>query len=300
MNIRDVDLNLLRVFDAVLREKSVTVAAAKLELTQPAVSNALARLRRMLDDALFVRTPEGMRPTPFAQGLADPVRQALGLVETALRRQAGFDPATSARTFRFHMSDIGEMVFLPTLIERLQRAAPGVKVEVKPLALEEIADALASGTLDLAMGALPGLAGLVHTKSLLRDPYVCLVRAGHPLAGRRLTERQFAGLALALVSSPGSGHRAVEDALAKHGLTGRIALRVPHFTVVPVVLERTDLALTIPERVAEVYEKGGRFRSLKLPFEIPAADVGIHWHERFGRDPGNMWMRSLLVELFAD
>ena len=300
MNIRDVDLNLLRVFDAVLREKSVTAAAARLDLTQPAVSNALARLRRMLDDALFVRTAEGMRPTPYAQGLADPVRQALGLVETALARPAGFEPATSVRTFRFHMSDIGEMVFLPALVERLQRVAPGVRVEVTPLALEEITDALASGALDLAVGALPGLAGLVRTRSLLRDPYVCLMRAGHPLAGRRLTERQFAGVSFALVSSLGGGHRVVEEALAKHGLTGRIALRVPHFTVVPVVLERTDLVLTIPERVARVYERGGRFKSARPPIPIPPADVGIHWHERFERDPGNVWMRELLVELFAD
>src|SRR5688572_9854037 len=174
MNIGDVDLNLLRVFDAVLRDRSVTAAAARLDLTQPAVSNALARLRRMLDDALFVRTAEGMRPTPYAQGLADPVRQALGLVETALARPAGFEPATSVRTFRFHMSDIGEMVFLPALVERLQRVAPGVRVEVTPLALEEITDALASGALDLAVGALPGLAGLVRTRNLLQDPYVCL------------------------------------------------------------------------------------------------------------------------------
>lgn len=300
MNVNDVDLNLLRVFDAVLRDKSVTAAAARLGLTQPAVSNALARLRRLLDDALFVRTPAGMHPTPFAQGLADPVRQALGLVETALARQSGFDPATSGRTFRFHMSDIGEMVFLPALVERLRRVAPAVRVEATALALDEITDALAAGTLDLAVGSLPGLARPVCTHVLFRDVYVCMMRADHPAIGRSLSQRQFAEVSHALVSSLGGGHRVVEDTLARHGLTGKIALRVPHFTVVPMVLSRTDLVLTIPGRVAKIYEQDGPFKSLKLPLPIPPADVGIHWHERFERDPGNRWLRELMVELFAD
>src|SRR5262245_26518300 len=237
MNIQEVDLNLLRVFDAVLRDGSVTGAATRLGLTQPAVSNSLARLRRMLDDALFVRTQTGMLPTPYAQGLAEPVRQALALVENALALHAGFDPATSRRVFRLHMSDIGEMVFLPRLLERVQRAAPGVRIEATALPLGEINGALAAGALDLAVGALPGLEG-VRSRLLLQDPYVCMMRAGHPLAGRRLTPRQFAEVSIVLVSSAGGGHRVVEEAFERHGLTERIALRVPHYTVVPMVLER--------------------------------------------------------------
>ncbi|HKA46397.1 MAG TPA: LysR family transcriptional regulator [Burkholderiales bacterium] len=300
MNVQDVDLNLLRVFDTVLRDRSVTLAAARLGLTQPAVSNSLARLRRLLGDALFVRTPDGMRPTPIAQDLADPIRQALGLVETALARNSGFDPAGSTRTFRFHMSDIGEMVFLPALVERLRRVAPGVRVEATALALEEITDALGAGTLDLAVGALPGLTRPIRTHLLFRDAYVCMTRADHPAIGRTLSQRQFSAVSHALVSSPGGGHRVVEDTLAEHGLTGKIALRVPHFTVVPMVLARTDLVLTVPGRAAKILEQDGRLKSLKLPVPMPKADVGIHWHERFERDPGNTWLRELMVQLFAD
>src|SRR3954449_924435 len=157
VNIQDVDLNLLRVFDAVLRERAVTAAAARLGLTQPAVSNALARLRAVFGDALFVRTPAGMEPTPFARGVAEPVRQALALLESALSHGPGFEPATATRPFRFYMSDVGQVEFLPPLVERVQRMAPGVKLEAVALDIEAIAAALGSGALDVAVGFLPSL-----------------------------------------------------------------------------------------------------------------------------------------------
>src|SRR6059058_1511154 len=157
MNVRDVDLNLLRVFEAVLRERGVTPAAAGLGLTQPAVSNALARLRGLLGDPLFVRTPNGMDATPFARELAEPVRQALALLDAALAHGPGFDPASATRAFRFYMSDLGLIEFLPPLIERVEARAPGVRLEAVALDVEDIAGALASGTLDLAVGFLPAL-----------------------------------------------------------------------------------------------------------------------------------------------
>src|SRR3954467_14601932 len=157
MNLQDVDLNLLRVFDAVLHAGGVTPAAARLGLTQPAVSNALARLRGVFNDALFVRTPGGMDATPFARQLAEPVRQALALLDSALAHGPGFDPATTTRAFRFYMSDLGQIEFLPPLIERVQKAAPGVRLEAVALEVEDIGAALAAGTLDLAVGFLPGL-----------------------------------------------------------------------------------------------------------------------------------------------
>src|SRR5215831_18920813 len=152
MNVHDLDLNLLRVFDAVLREKSVTAAAAGLRLTQPAVSNALARLRALFEDALFVRTSAGMDATPFACELAEPVRQALALLESALAHGPGFDPATSTRAFRFYMSDLGQIEFLPPLVERALRLAPSVRLEAVALEVEDISEALAAGALDLAVG----------------------------------------------------------------------------------------------------------------------------------------------------
>src|ERR1043165_9632176 len=156
MNVQDVDLNLLRVFDAVLRERGVTPAAARLGLTQPAVSNALARLRALFEDPLFLRTPGGMDATPFARELAGPVRQALALLESALAHGPGFDPATSTRAFRFYMSDLGQIEFLPPLIERVQRRAPGVRLGASRVDVEDIGAALAAGAPGLAVGFLPG------------------------------------------------------------------------------------------------------------------------------------------------
>jgi DNA-binding transcriptional LysR family regulator len=296
MNVQDIDLNLLRVFDAVLHEKGVTPAAARLGLTQPAVSNALARLRKLFDDALFVRTPRGVDATPFARELAEPVRQALALLESALAHGPGFDPATSTRAFRFYMSDLGQVEFLPPLVERVQRSAPGVRLEAVALEVDDIADALAAGALDLAIGFLPGLGAPVRRQALFRDPYLCLMRADHPVT--TLTKKRFLEASHALVIYRG-GHRVIEEALERAGLARRIALRVPHFTVVPMVLERTDLILTLPARVARVFERRGKLKALPPPVPIPPAEVAVHWHERFEPDPGNRWLRELFVELYS-
>jgi DNA-binding transcriptional LysR family regulator len=297
MNVADVDLNLLRVFDAVLHEGSVTAAAARLGLTQPAVSNALARLRSLLGDPLFVRSASGMEPTPFARGVAEPVRQALALLETALAHGPGFEPATATRTFRFYMSDVGQVEFLPPLVERVQRIAPSVKLEAPAVDIDDISDALSSGALDVAVGFLPGLGPPIARRALFRDPYVCLMRADHPI--ERLTKKRFLEATHALVTYRAGGHRVIEEALERAGAGPRIALRVPHFTVVPMVLERTDLILTLPARVARVYESRGRFKSLPPPIPIPPAEVAVHWHERFDGDPGNRWLRDQLVDLLA-
>src|SRR5688572_23528882 len=151
MNVQALDLNLLRVLDAVLHEGGVTPAAARLGLTQPAVSNALARLRRVFGDPLFVRSAAGMDATPFARELAEPVRQALALLESALAHGPGFDPATSTRAFRFYMSDLGQIEFLPPLVERVHRDAPGVRLEAVALEVDDIGDGLAVGALDVRL-----------------------------------------------------------------------------------------------------------------------------------------------------
>ena len=296
MNVRDVDLNLLRVFDAVLREKGVTPAAVGLGLTQPAVSNALSRLRGVFGDPLFVRTASGMDPTPFARELAEPVRQALALLESALAHGPGFDPAGATRAFRFYMSDLGQIEFLPPLLERVQKHAPGVRLEAVALEVEDIAAALAAGSLDLAVGFLPGLGAPVRRRPLFRDPYLCLMRADHPI--KSLTKKKFSEASHALVSYRG-GHRVIEEALERAGLARKIALRVPHFTVVPMVLERTDLILTLPARVAHVFERRGKLKALPPPVAIPPAEVAVHWHERFEADQGNRWLREQVIELFA-
>ena len=298
MNIGDIDLNLLRVFDAILRESSVTVAGTRLGLSQPAMSNALGRLRRIFNDPLFVRTPHGMHPTTTAQQLAEPVRQALDLIRVTLARHAGFDPARSERLFRIHMSDVGEMVFLPPLLERLKGAAPGVQLETVTLSEKGVSEALDSGAIDLAVGYLPGLKGGINQKKLFRDRYVCMMRADHPAIGASLSLAQFLAAAHVLVSS-GAGHPIVANMFAERGLNDRIAVRVPHYTVVPMILERTDLLAVVPANVAAIFVKSGRFKVLRLPVEIPGFEVRIHWHELVDQDPAGRWLRGLMVKVRA-
>ena len=238
-----------------------------------------------------------MEATPFARGVAEPVRQALVLLDSALAHGPGFEPASATRAFRFYMSDLGQIEFLPPLIERVQSVAPGVRLEAVALDVEDIAGALGTGALDLAIGFLPGLGPPVRRRALFRDPYMCLMRADHPI--KTLTKRKFLDASHALVTYRG-GHRVVEEALERAGLARRISLRLPHFTVVPMVLERTDLICTLPARVARVFERRGKLKSLPPPVPIPVADVAVHWHERFDADQGNRWLREQLIELFGD
>jgi len=300
MNVMDLDLNLLRAFDAIATAGSVTVAGARIGLSQPAMSNALARLRELFGDPLFVRTPRGMRPTPFAQQLAPPVREALRLIQGALQQHAGFDPKSSANTFSLSMTDIGEMVFLPGLLERVKRDAPGVKIEVVRLPIKDVHAALEAGDIDLAVGFLPGLTTGVFQQPLFREHYVCMMRADHPLTGATIGAKQFRAAAHVLVSYAGTGHQVIEETFIKQGLDGRIAARVPDFLVVPMILDRTDLIVTLPSRVAAVFARLGKFKVLKLPVDVPSFEVRLHWHQRFDQDPANRWLREVMAELYAE
>lgn len=300
MNVTDIDLNLLRAFDAIATEGSVTVAGERIGLSQPAMSNALARLRALFDDPLFVRTPRGMRPTPFAQQLAQPVREALRLIQGALQQHAGFDPASSGNTFRLSMSDIGEMVFLPGLLERVKRDAPGVKIEVARISIKDTHAQLEAGELDLAVGFLPGLTTGMRQQPLFREHYVCMLRADHPVIGAKIGAKQFRQAAHVLVSYAGTGHQVIEETYAKEGLSGSIAARVPDFLVVPMILARTELIVTLPSRVAAVFAQLGRFKVLELPIGMPSFEVRLHWHQRFHQDPANRWLREVMAELYAE
>ena len=300
MNITDLDLNLLRVFDTIATEGSVTAAGDRIGLSQPAMSNALARLRQRFGDPLFVRTPRGMRPTPFAQQLAQPVREALRLIQTALQQHAGFDPRSSDNSFRFYMSDIGEMVFLPGLLERVKRDAPGVKIEVVRIPIRDIHAALEEGGLDLAIGFLPELTTGMRQQTLFREHYVCMLRGDHPVIGGKISAKQFREASHVLVSYAGTGHQVIEETFIAQGLSARITARVPHFLVVPMILERTDLIVTVPSRVAAIFARLGNFKVLKLPLTMHSFDVRLHWHERFHQDPANRWLRQLVTELYAE
>lgn len=305
MNPNRLDLNLLRVFGAILDTRSVTVAATTLGLTQSAVSNQLARLREAFDDPLFVRTNEGMVPTPRALAIADPIRKSLVAIRFCLEEQLGFDPAGSDRTFRIYMSDVGQMVFLPKLIERLARAAPGVNIETVQVPAGRMRDiALESGEVDLAMGYFEDFDGAFRQQMLFEERYVGMVRRGHPTIANKLDMQVFLETPQLVYQPRGGGHGAQEQAVdhvfAAAGVTRRVAVRAAHAMGVTYMLATTDLLVVAPSRLAAACRELADVSILNLPVEIPRFQVKQHWHERFHQDPGNAWLRSVVAELFQD
>jgi DNA-binding transcriptional LysR family regulator len=295
MNTADVDLNLLLTFHAVHAEGSVSRAALRLGLSQPTVSHGLKRLRLLYKDPLFVRTQGGMAPTAKADRLAEAVRHALHVLDVAIQEGERYDPAASERTFRLHMSDIGETVFLPRLMKVLAAEAPGVRIETFQLDDKDIAPALESGRIDLALGYLPALAD-VERAPLLSEWYVVLMRASHPLARRPPTRAALAKLSYAVIKSHGATARALKDL----GLSGNIRLAMPHFLVLPRILAETDLAVVMPARLADVFREMGEYAVWRPRVGLPAFDVSVHWSWRYAGDPGGRWLRELVIGLFRE
>ncbi len=295
MNTNGVDLNLLQTFHAVHAEGSVTRAAVRLGVSQPTVSHALTRLRRLYRDPLFVRTQRGVAPTAKADRLAEAVRHALHVLDVAIQEGVRYEPAASDRTFRLHMSDIGETVFLPRLLQALAVRAPNVRIETFQFDDDDIGPALESGRIDLAIGYIPSLAEFERA-ALLAEHYVVLMRAGHPEAKRATTRAALARLRYAVVRS----HGATARALKALGLSANIRLSMPHFLVLPPILAATDLAVVMPARLAEVFRELGDFAVWRPRVGLPAFDVSVHWSWRFAGDPGTRWLRELIVALFGE
>lgn len=293
MGIDSIDLNLLRVFAAVHAAGHVGRAAEALGLSQPAVSHALTRLRLRLRDPLFVRVAGGVAPTARADELAQAVRQALAAVQSALAQTDRFEPRTSTRVFRLHMSDIGEGVFLPRLAQTVRRQAPGVRLEVYQLEHDRIADALDQGKIDLAFGFLPTVTQTCRV-DLFDERYVVLLRA----AGAR--ERAHSGripltaLDYAVVRS----HPQTRLILERLGLQERIRLVIPHFMALGAILAATDLAAVVPLQVARMFAAGGTFRILRADLGGHEFAVGLHWSRRFEHDGAHRWLRELALRLF--
>jgi DNA-binding transcriptional LysR family regulator len=298
MNIKDIDLNLLVVFDSVMRERNITLAARRLGLSQPALSNALSRLRRTLGDPLFVRTGHGMEPTPYAERLAGPIRQARGLIDDALSVRTAFEPAKSNRIFTFYMTDIGEVVMLPSILRYLQKEAPQIGVKVLRIPQFGVHEAMATGEVDLAVGLFPTLQTSFFEQALYRDNFVCIARRDHPSIGSSITEKQFSTIPHILVASTGTGHDVIiEHVMAEQQVKRSVALTVPDFIVLPTIVGQTDLIVTIPARAARSFPNPN-IKSLKPPIEFPDIEVKQHWHERFHHDPANKWMRNVIARLF--
>lgn len=300
MDLRDIDLNLLVVFNQLLLDRSVSTAAEKLNLTQPAVSNALKRLRAALKDELFLRTSRGMEPTPYALYLAEPVIYALNALQTALTTRDSFDPTTSTRNFQLAMTDIGEMYFMPPLMVALSRMAPHVRVSTVRPNSGNLKEDMESGTVDLALGLLPNLQTGFFQRRLFHHQYVCVFRQGHPLAKSPMTLAQFTQLDHVGVVSANTGHGEVDGFLERAGIKRKVRLVVPHFIAVGHILQTTDLIATLPERFAQRCEAPFGLVSSPHPARIPDIAINLFWHAKFNRDPASLWMRQLLVELFAD
>jgi DNA-binding transcriptional LysR family regulator len=294
------DLNLLLVFEALYREGSVTRAAAQVGLSQSAMSSALGRLRTQFGDPLFVKSRGGMLPTPRALELAPALTEALAMVRGAMGRREIFDPATSKRSLRVYMTDVGETVLLPALMRHLHENAPSLRLETAQLPAAELTARLEGGEVDLAVGYLPHLPERIRRARLFEEHYVCMTRPEHPL-GRRgpLTLKEFLSARHVMIASMGSGHQILERTLAERGMHENVVLRVPHFVVVPLIIANTDLVVAVPSRVAATTGRLIKCKVHPLPVPIPSFDVSVFWHERVENDGANRWLREILVELFA-
>jgi len=300
MTLPDLDLNLWRVFQQLMLHRHVSRAAEALGVTQPAVSNALARLRQHLGDELFSRGPRGMVPTPLALQLAEPVAQALGLLGDAVQQRGHFDPAASKRRFCIGMTDIGELYFLPRLVESIGREAPGVTLSTVRNTSVNLQDEMAAGHVDLAIGLLPQLPAGTYQQQLFTQRYVCLFRRGHPLDGKRLTLKGYRAARHVVIVAQGTGHGIVDDLLARQGIERHVALTVPHFVGVGHLLQGTDLVATVPERFAERMVEPFGLRMATPPAELPTIAIRMHWHGRVHRDPANKWLRQTIFGLYAE
>jgi DNA-binding transcriptional LysR family regulator len=295
MNLRSIDLNLLPVLEAIYVERSLTRAGEVLHVTQPAISNALARLRKAFGDPLFVRSARGMTPTPAAEALIGPVREALAKLRGGLDPRATFDPMTSDRTFNLAMRDIAPSMLMPVLAGRLERAAPGVRIQCHQVDRSEIPAELASGRLDFAID-IPALARPdLDSSPLFSDRLVCVLRRGHPAARQKLTLKRFLDMRHVVVSSRRSGRTLTDEALSRVGEKLRPVMRLPHYQPAFHVVMSSDLALVAPLSLARRYDVA----RLDLPFQAAGLDLLLFWRRAAADEPAMRWVRGELIAAAA-
>lgn len=294
MDIRGLDLNLLRTLDALLDECNVTRAARRLSLTQPAVSGMLTRLRDYFDDPLFVRVPHGIVPTSRAQALAVPIKQVLADIDTLLQPQR-FDPLTASLTFTLAATDYALKAVLVPFIAVLKQRAPGVRLRVVQLEEDTLLSRMERGELDVALLTPHTTPVDLHSRALYQEEYVCMLRADHPvLRENRLTLDAFCALEHMLVSWQGKSFQGVTDeALAALGRTRRVGLSVNSFLILPEILAVSDMIAVLPRRLAGPHPD---MQIVTPPLSIPGFTKSMSWHERTHRDPAHRWLRQLLEE----
>jgi DNA-binding transcriptional LysR family regulator len=301
--IAQLDLNLLKVFVAVYRERHITRAGRILFMTQSAVSHALGRLRELFGDPLFIRTPEGMRPTALADRLADPIQHALRTVEEALAAHADFEPSTARLNFTVGTQSAQPFVFLPDLYRRLEGEAPNVGLYVKLLTATDLVPQLDAGTVDVAIGLPPSPGSLdasrFESEPLMEDPLVCVTSAQNPEVGDTLDLATYARLPHLVVAADVISRTWIDEALAAHDLRRRIAVIVPHPHAIALMLPRTRLICTVARSIAMPFVGTSTLRLLVPPIHGPIHTAHLVWHSRSSRDPAQRWMRSALREACA-
>ncbi|MBU7573732.1 MAG: LysR family transcriptional regulator [Hydrogenophaga sp.] len=304
MNFRQLDLNLLRVLGAIHRTGSVTAAGKALALSQPATSNALARLRDYFKDDLFVRSPGGLQPTRLCERLAPEVQAQLKMLETLVSVRDDFDPAHSEMRWRLSLSDLGEMMFLPPLAAALRQQAPQAHVTNVSVAAEDVPAALESRDIDFAIGILQPRHRGVRAELLFREHYVALTssrwRPASGPAGRTLSARQLAEASLVVASPTATFHGSVEKMLVRMKLSERIVLRARHFGALPELALNTDLLTIVPQMYASNLGQRHDLRVWELPrAAAPSYEVRLVWHASTAQDPAHQWIRAQVHRLFG-
>lgn len=299
MNLAAVDLNLLVALDALLRERNVTRAAKVVGLTQPAMSNALSRLRTLLDDPVLVRTSHGMQPTPRAEALTAPLADALRQIRDAVLTSSAFNPKTSRHTFNIATQDYEVLVLIPALMDHLSREAPDVRLHVTTPTSRLPVDDLAQGRIDLTLGIHHEVHPGLYKAEILQERYACALHEHHPETKTPLTLARYAAMGHLLISPFGGMTGTVDDALEKLGMKRSVKLAVPHFALAPFVLLRTPYVLTLPERAAKLFADHLPIKLVEPPIELPGFKEYMFWHERSHNDPAHRWLRETIKAIAA-
>lgn len=300
MKLRDLDLNLLVVLHELLAQGSASKAAESLGMSQPAVSNSLNRLRKMLGDDLFLRTSKGLTPTRFAEDLNEPIAHALQVILDSVNTVSTFDPATSNRNFTVALTDVGEIYFLPALMQLLSKAGPGITISSVRNTNVNLRDEMESGRIDLAIGLLPDLDFGFFQRKLFSQQYVCLFRRGHPFEATGWTRKRFEAAEHIGVQAEGTGYAAIDAMLERAGIKRNVKLHVPNFVAVAHILQSTDMVAIVPAAYAKRTFGSENLSTAPCPVEIPAIGINILWHAQNHRDPGNQWLRQLVFEQFSE
>ncbi len=296
MNYEQIDLNLLRVFDAVMTELNVTRAADRLHMTQPAVSNALKRLRHLLNDELFIKVPTGVRATPRAMQVWPPLRDALIQIRQTLE-PSQFEPTTTTLSFRIAMNDFTANLVLPELVKVMDATAPGIDIRTMPTTYINAPMLLEQAEIDLALGVFPNPGARLRSHSLLTSPFVCVMRQGHPLATHKLTLERYMQVKHLLVTLTGESTGLIDPLLQERGLKRRIAITVNQFAVAPRIIAQSDLIAVLPLRIVQLSGFVNHLHLTALPIELAPTTLQMMWHERNHLEAGQQWLRSRLIEI---